>query len=373
MRVRVTGIKQYRDRHGTWRRYYRRKGAPSVPISMDLKGQALAAEIARLDALYKPLAPVAGTLRVLISEYQAKSEHWKGLRTRTQKDYERVFEWLGKSQDFALVAITTPALVALRDKARDQHGFKFANQVITTLKMVYSFGRQYGHVKANPTEGIDAAKRPETLPEANRPWRPEEAVAILEGMPIHLRGPVAVAAYLGARLGDCIKVASTAHKDGLLSFTTSKTRRALELPVCDDLSAILGEYRVWRADLFAKANRVDNAVPLFVNTRGKPWTEDGFKTSFGKARDALLEAEKIGPGITFHGARHGVATILADAGFEEKVKHLLGHGAETMTEHYQRRAKRRGMLHDMTEAVQEAYRTARPNVIQLARVENESD
>jgi hypothetical protein len=51
----------------------------------------------------------------------------------------------------------------------------------------------------------------------------------------------------------------------------------------------------------------------------------------------------------------------------------LGHGAETMTEHYQRRAKRRNMLKDMTDAVQEAYRSARPNVLMLGRVENGSD
>src|SRR5690606_21053155 len=121
--------------------------------------------------------------------------------------------------------------------------FKFANQVITTLKMVYSFGKQYGHVKDNPTEGIDAAQRPADMPDANRPWTPAEANTILDALPIHLRGPVAVAAYLGVRSGDCTKLALTALDGRLLSFTTSKTRRMLELPICDDLAAILAEYQ----------------------------------------------------------------------------------------------------------------------------------
>jgi integrase len=383
MRVRVTGLKEYKDRHGKLRRYYRRKGAPSVAISTDLKGAALVAEINRLDALYKPMAPVAGTLRILIDEYKARSAHWKALRGRTQADYERVFKALAPALDNDLKRFTAPVIAHMRDKARDQNGFKFANQLVVCLRMIFAFGVEYGHMRDNPAEAIGPVARPADLPEANRPWTPAEAVAAMTA-PIYLAAPIAVAAYLGIREGDIIALSKAALAERLLGLTTSKTRRALELPVCDDLWAILKAYLAWRETFWAaklakaeaKGSREviqDLAMTLFVNSRGKPWTADGFRTSWGKWRDDLLEAKKIGPGLTFHGARHGVATILAESGFEaEKVKHLLGHGSETITEHYSRRAKRRTMLKGMADAVQSAYRAAGKNVVTLDQKRNKS-
>lgn len=372
MRVRVIGVQEFKDRHGKLRRYYRRKGAPRIAISPDLKGAALVAEVARLDALYKPLSPKAGTLRILIKEYQAKADHWKGLRERTQADYERVISALGPVLDSDLSAFTTPVLMGMRDKTRDVKGFKFANQMTVTLKALFAFGVQYGHMTVNPAKDVPPVPRPTDLPDANRPWSPAEAIVVLD-MPIHLAAPTALAAYLGIREGDIVKMARTAVADRLLSLTTSKTRRALELPICDDLWSLMKQYLAWREALFAKADKTDAVTTLFVNSRGRPWTIDGFKTSWGKCRDALLEDKKISAGLTFHGARHTVATILAEAGYEgEKVKHLLGHGSETITEHYSRRAKRRTMLKEMADVVQEAYRDARPNIVPLDRSGNGS-
>lgn len=379
MRVRVTGLKEYKDRHGTLRRYYRRKGAPSVAISTDLKGAALIAEIARLDALYKPMAPVAGTLRILVAEYQAKSEHWKGLRERTQADYARVFAALTPALDNDLKRFTAPVIAHMRDKARDEKGFKFANQIVVCLKTVFAFGVEYGHMTSNPAKDIGPVPRPASLPDANRPWSPAEGVELLKA-PIYLAAPIAMAAYLGIREGDILKMPRTALAERLLTLTTSKTRRSLELPVCDDLAAILTRFAAWRAAYWAaKAAKspgldiTDTAMTLFVNSRGKPWTSDGFRTSWGKWRDEVRTAKKVDAGITFHGARHAVATILAESGFEgDKVKHLLGHGSETITEHYSRRAKRRAMLKEMADTVQAAYRAQGKNVVPLDQKRNES-
>lgn len=362
--VRVVGLKQYKDRHGKDRRYHRKSG---TPIDPKLKGTALAAEVDRLDRLYAAMQPVAGTLRSLIVAYKEKSAHWAGLRERTRKDYERVFKWLGTAMDSPLVQYKTPIVVALRDKAHKRHGFKFANQVLITLKMVFAFGVEYDHVKVNPVVDVSAIQRPADLPDANLPWEPLEAIKFVDGLPWHLKGPTALAAYLALREGDIVAVSRAALPGWVLDIVTSKTRRRLELPICDDLAEILAGYAEWRAGLFKKLNRSDNVVQLFVNSRGQPWTLDGFKTSFGKARDSAVTAGEVTPGSTFHGLRTTVATILADEEFDaSQTKHLLGHGAETMTEHYQRRAKRRKLLEAMTDRVQQVYRNAKnPNVIPI--------
>lgn len=373
MRVRITGIKEYKDRHGTLRRYYRRKGAPSIAIPTNLKGQALSNEIARLDAIHAPLTPVAGTLRILISEYMAKSQHWAKLRPRTRKDYERVFAWLGDSQDHDLSVITTPALAALRDKANDQHGYKFANQVLVCFTKLFAFALEQGCAKSNPAKDVSAAYRPESLPTANTPWEPMHTKALLAALPIHLKGPTALAAYLGIRRGDVVRMPVIALKNEILSFETSKTRTKLELPICDDLGRILQEYLTWRDALIAK--NVNNVHPtaLFLNTRATKWTDDGFGTSFEKARNRAVDTGMIPTGMTFHGARHGVATILAEQDFEaHQTKLLLGHGSNTITEHYSKRAKRRSLLQKMANAVQETYRNEGSNITKLDDMRNKS-
>lgn len=382
MLVRIVGVKTYTDRHGKARRYYRRRGCPTVAMDPTLEGNALAAEVARLDALYKPYAARAGTLILLIQAYKENSAHWEGLRERTQLDYGRVFDYLKPVYDQRLIDFTAPVIAGMRDTARDDKGFKFANQLLVTLNKMFAFAVEYGHMTVNPAAEISPVARPRTLPEANRPWSPEEAIALLRA-PIYLAGPIAMSAYLGLREGDVIKMPKSALDEHLkiLCLTTSKTRRSLELPVCDDLRAVLMAFQRWRAGFWAEQQRKkprqtiqDRALTLFVNSRGKPWTSDGFRTSWGKWRDSLVKAGKVAPGCTFHGGRHTVGTILAECGFEAvQVKHLLGHGSESMTEHYQRRAKRRGMLKDMTDAVQMAYRLGGKNVYELGRVENGSD
>lgn len=363
----VRGLKEYTIK-GKRYRYHR---LSRKPIDPDLTGAALAAEVDRLDRLHKPLQAQTGTLRLLIIEYKTKSEHWGSLRARTRKDYERVFKLLGSALDNQLPRFTPPTLVAMRDKAKKEHGYKFANQMLVALKMIFAHGVEYDHCKTNPAKDVTPSSRPADMPDANRPWSVPEAVSALGALGYPIKAPMAVAAYLGIREGDILALSKNAYKDGLLTLTTSKTRRALELPVVDDLAAIIDESLRHRAAYFKRMKKTDVATTLFVSSRGNPWTLDGFKTSFGKARDELLKTKVIAAGCTFHGLRHGVATILADQSFEDsQTKHLLGHGAETITEHYSRRAKRRKMLQDMAETIQRVYREQAEKVVPFDRKRN---
>jgi hypothetical protein len=50
-----------------------------------------------------------------------------------------------------------------------------------------------------------------------------------------------------------------------------------------------------------------DATRLIVNSRGRPWTPDGFRVSVFKLLGALEEEGRVGPGLTVHGLRHTVA------------------------------------------------------------------
>jgi integrase len=352
MRVRIVGVQRF-EINGKWYAYWRRKGAPRVPIDPTLRGAELAAQIARLEK--KHLAPKAraGTLRGLIAEYKANADHWRDLRDRTRKDYERVFAWLGPALDLETTAFTSPEIAALRDKARDQHEPKFANQVVTTLKMVFRYGREHGVVNENPCTGLSKAtgggKRP------NKPWYPREVIAALDAAPIGLRAALAMAAYCGIREGDVCVMSKAARNGDWLSFIQGKTRRPHEAFISEPLAKILATIPA------------HDSVTIVVSSKMTPWSDEGLKTAWDRLRADLVEAGAMRPGLTFHGLRHTGATILEEAGYEEaQTKHFLGHGPKTVSGHYGKSASRRKIVEEMSLVIAEAYQRARGNVVRIA-------
>lgn len=354
MRVRIVGIKQYEDRLGKIRRYYRRKGAPSVAIDPKLTGAALAAEVARLDKKYLTPKSKAGTLRLLISEYKANSDHWRGLRARTRKDYERVFAWLGIGLEVAAAEITTADVAATRDKARDEHEPKFANQVVTTLKMVFAYGREQAVMDGNPAVGVRKAVRDAewVSTRGNRPCQPWEAANLLDHAPARLLPGIATALYGCLREGDVVALTKAARKGDWITTVQGKTRRPVTFYVCDDYAAIL------------KTIPANDAVTICVKEDGTPWKLEGWKTAWDRYRNDMVKRGLINRGVTFHGLRHTGPTILENAGYDEmQTKHLLGHGPKSVSGHYGMTAERKNLLREMALVVQEAFREGRGNVV----------
>jgi integrase len=78
-----------------------------------------------------------------------------------------------------------------------------------------------------------------------------------------------------------------------------------------------------------------------ANSRGRPWTQDGFSSSLWKFFKALEADDKIGAGLTFHGLRHTAATVLKEGGAsDDEIAAWLTHTPE-MARHYSRDASKR--------------------------------
>lgn len=358
MRIRIKGIKRFTDRLGKKRMYHR---ASMTPLSTSLGDTALAAEVDRLDKLHKAKEPQPGTLRLLVVAYKTNSEHWAGLRTRTRKDYERVFKWFGDDGlDTPLIDITAPEISELRDKAKLAHEPKFANQVLTTLKMVLQHGVEKGFVPANEAAKISRATTPKPAfdPDkdddedgANRPWEAFERDYVLANAPSHLLWPVAIGLFHSARQGDILRMSKRAYADGRLKWTASKNRKRMDQPVSEDMAAILATIPQHKA------------TTLVVNSRGQPWSESGFRASWRKWKNQAEKDGHIGPGLTFHGTRHTVATTLREDGWEDRDIGLqLGQDSVAMPKHYSRRAKMETKKVAMLESVQKANKSGKPSV-----------
>ena len=125
--VRVKGFKFFGDRHGKQRFYHRTTGKPVNLIASPIGSPEFFAECARiadmanLDRRTKP-----GTLGSPIDIYRAHSA-FQGPAPKTQTDYQRVFDYLQPIKDTALVKITRPLIVRIRDKAHETKGFRSAN------------------------------------------------------------------------------------------------------------------------------------------------------------------------------------------------------------------------------------------------------
>ena len=274
------------------------------------------------------------------------------MRPRTRKDYERVFAWLGDAVDLPAAAITAPDIAATRDKARDAHEPKFANQVVTTLKMVFRHAVEYGLVRENPCIGLSKATGGRTR--ANRPCAPWEAAALLQHAPAVLLPGIALGLYCGIREGDVCALPANCVAGDWIVFEQGKTRRPHSAPLTRELRAFLSQIPA------------HNATTLLVSSKGTPWREEGFKTAWGRYRDKLAKAGLIGERVTFHGLRHTGATILEEAGFEEaQTRHFLGHGPKSVSGHYGKSASRRALVMEMGETVARVLREARGNVVRL--------
>ncbi|MGA2058503.1 MAG: tyrosine-type recombinase/integrase [Bradyrhizobium sp.] len=91
----------------------------------------------------------------------------------------------------------------------------------------------------------------------------------------------------------------------------------------------------WKLLRLDEATGASATITIAATTKGKPWTESGFNSSFIKAMAALKRDGKVGDGLTFHGLRHTVGTLLIEAGYDlDTVRRWLGQKTLAMAIHY---------------------------------------
>ncbi len=338
MKLTVRGLKRYKDRHGKIRLYHRATG---TPIDATLSAAEIAAEVARLDAAHKPNKAKPGTFAGLLESYK-KSPRFTDLAPRTKADYHKCMDYLQPIGGTPLVVMNTAMMAKLRDKTVKTKRAAFTNHMLAILSSAFKHGKEYGLVDANPCMELDKAKMAKDRRRPNRPWSAEERRNVLAAAPHHLRAPLALARFLGIRRGDILKLPAIAYRNGYLTFSTSKTGKAMKLPV-------LGELR----DILDEAPKGNVVTMLCVNSRGEAWTEAGFTTS---VRKFFLQCEKRGiaePGLTMHGLRHSVAAELKAQGYTlDQIKDYLGQETVEMADHYSSSADVSGVLIDMANVLQ---------------------
>jgi integrase len=117
-----------------------------------------------------------------------------------------------------------------------------------------------------------------------------------------------LALWTGQRQGDLLRLAWTQYDGKTIRLQQSKTGERVLIPVGSTLKAALDENR-------------GKAGPILLNSDNRPWTEDGFRSSWRKACTAAGIV-----GITFNDLRGTAVTRLALAECTEaEIATITGH------------------------------------------------
>ena len=350
--VRVKGFQIFKDRHGKQRCYHRKTKAVVDLKRFPMGSTGFIAECARIAAMTDPAAPQRpGVLGALITAYRA-SAAFQDLAPRTQSDYQRCFDYLQPIADTPLVRFDRSLVVRIRDLAESRRKRDFANKLKAVVSLVFGWGLERGYVEVNPAEKVKNIRRRKDAPRANRPWTDEERYAVLEAAPPALKIPLGLSMFCGLREGDALRLNKDAYDGKTLKTHTRKTGQLVVWPVPATLRTILDEAPP------------SDAPTLAVSSRGESWTEDGFRTSWRKLRLRLEAAGKVQPGLTIHGLRHTVATILREEGFDERtIADALGQKSESMARHYSRDADLTQKMTTVVESFDAAENRRRTKVV----------
>jgi integrase len=336
--IRVKGFQIFRDRHGRLRCYHRKSRVPIDLEKAPIGSVEFFAECAKITALAdaKVVKEKPGALGLLICDYR-KSPSFQDLAQQTQFDYQKIFDYLRPIADTPLIRFDRPLVVRIRDKAAAGKGRRFGNYVKAVLSIIFGWGRERGFISDNPASGIKDIRRQKGAPEANRPWSDQERDAVLDATPDHMRPAIAMMMFTGLGPKDALTLPRNFAKGGEIATRRAKTGEPVFWDTPAPLAGILNN---------APSHA---ATTLCANSRGLPWTLDGFRASWRTLRMRLEKEGSIGPALTLYGLRHTVAVILRESGCDERtIADALGQKTIEMARHYAKGAdlkvKMRGVV-----------------------------
>ncbi|ESX17546.1 integrase [Mesorhizobium sp. LSJC255A00] len=297
--------------------YYAWRGGPRMKSAPHT--EAFAREHARLKDKAAEISKVMPTLDTLI-------EYFTGPEAELNPDFLALAESTRVDHQYAhkLILKEWPGLPLSFTQAK---GFKGdirkwhrsmranprkADKALFSLSKVFSYAieNEYDGIDKNPCTGINRlykGSRKDFL------WTAEQIAILREKLEAHLLLPFEIALATGQRQGDILSM-TWKQWDGIyLMFKQSKTGKQLKVKANPRLKALL--------DPLAVTNR--DKIRVCLNSRSRPWTKDGFKTSWGKA----MASEEINiKGVTYHDLR---GTFICDRAREgssiEDIARISGH------------------------------------------------
>lgn len=312
MLVVIKGIHKVRMRlaDGSMKTYYYAwRGGPLMKSSPHT--EAFAIEHARLKEKTKPEEDVS-TLETLMLHFTGpeskRNPDFLALAETTQKEHLYAFEIIKK--EWPLLPVKLTQQKGMKADIKKWHRSfsknpRKADKLLFSLSKIFSYAIEDELFDKNPCTGIGRlynGSRRESV------WSSEQIATFRARAHPHLLLPFEVAIHTGQRQGDILSMTPKSYDGVYLQFRQSKGDKKLKVRVHSRLKALLDELP-------------KNAERILLNSRKRPWTKDGFKTSWGK------ECSRLDiKGVTFHDLRGTFITERAREGSSiEDIAKISGH------------------------------------------------
>lgn len=249
-----------------------------------------------------PTRARTGTLTWLVHQHKL-SAYWAGLKQATRKQRSNILKHvLEGAGGIEIAKIGRADIVAGRD--RRQATPSQANNYLNTMRAVFTWAVEEGHMTADPSEGVKVIGRPKSG--GFTAWTEADIAAYVARWPTGTREHLALMVIIntGARRGDAVTLGQAnilriRGRPARLRFVAEKNNIAISLPMLPELLSAIAAGPVGKTTFIARQD-------------GGPRVKESFGNWFGdNCRAAGLMKHNA------HGLRKACATRLTDAGATE--------------------------------------------------------
>lgn len=284
---------------------YAWKGGPLIAKGAGPDKDAARADLERLLSLPDAMAKLAAakeaqTIRPapsvsyidgLINAF-LKSREFAKIKPRTQREYAGYLEaFRAEFGDWRTALFEDPRIAQDMAEFRDSAaGPRAGDMRISVVSRLFSWARGRGITNARPT---DAIERIHMADRSDLIWDDQSLKRLLAHASPELTLAIHLAVQTGLRQSDLIRLPWSSVSDIAIQVRTSKRGKRVVIPVTEDLRTLL-------------ASIPRRSPVILTSSTGNPWTADGLKTAFQRAR---IKA-KI-DGLRWHDFRGTAVTRLA--------------------------------------------------------------
>lgn len=313
MRVKLNGVHKVKRKLATGVvqvYYYAWRGGPRIHA----KPHTEAFVVECMEYRAGRVAPKPETLESLIELFTGTRDEpnpdFEKLARTTQRDHRYAFRLILEEWPELPIEITQQR--GMKADIRNWHNSfagnpRKADKLLFSLSKLFSYAIENERLDKNPCTGINRlydGSRKDNI------WMPDQLALFRAHAPEHVRNVFEAAVYTGQRQGDLLSLKWSQYDGTHFAFLQSKKKTRARILLHPALKEIVD--RLPRS-----------AITVFTNSRGKPWTSDGFKSSFGK------EQKRAGiSGVTFHDLRGTFITQKAREGATAlQIAAITGHSA----------------------------------------------
>jgi hypothetical protein len=266
----------------------------------------------------EPPSAAPGSFLALVAAWQVSPE-WRALAPKTSIEWSRYVGRISSTWgDLRVAALEPKHVLALRDRYASTPAS--ANNLLRCLSSMLAWSVPRGWRSDNPCREVKPLKGGAPY----EPWSWDAIDLLRAEAPPEIWWVGALALFTGQRQGDVLVMKWSDVRDGVVSVIQEKTGVRVWIPIHSALARILAE--VPRRSIY-----------IATNTHGAPWTQDGFRTSWGRVLDRMAVPDRL----VFHGLRKSAVVMLLEAGCTTaEVASITGQSFE-MVEHYAREVSQR--------------------------------